>query len=57
LNQVIKDYLKVTPDPVTVDTLIKYLKSHGYHPTATRRVLAQFVKIDENGHVAMKSGG
>ena len=57
LNQVIKEYLKVTPDPVTVDTLIRYLKSQGYNPSDTRRVLAQFVEIDENGHVAMKSGG
>ena len=57
LNQVIKDYLKVTPDPVTVYTLIRYLKSQGYHPTDTRRVLAQFVEINEKDHVVMKSGG
>ena len=57
LNQIIKEYLKRTPDPVTVDTLIRHLKSHGYHPTDTRRVLDQFVEIDEKGHVAMKSGG
>ena len=57
LNQVIKEYLKVTPDPVTVDTLLRYLKSQGYHPKDTRRVLAQFVEIDDKGNVTMKGGG
>ncbi len=57
LNQVIKEYLKVNPDPVTVDTLLRYLKSQGYHPTDTRRVLAQFVEIDDKGHVTLKGGG
>ncbi len=57
LKQVIKEYLKGTPDPVTVDTLLRYLKSHGYHPTDTRRVLAQFVEIDDKDHVTLKGGG
>lgn len=57
LNQVIKEYLKVTPDPVTVDTLLRYLKSQGYHPTDTRRVLAQFVEVDDKGYVYLKGGG
>ncbi len=54
LNQVIKEYLKGTTDPVTVDTLLRYLKSQGYHPTDTRRVIAQFVEIDDKGHVTLK---
>ena len=57
LNQIIKEYIQVTPDPVTVDALVRYLKSRGYHPIDTRRVLDQFVEIDEKGNVRMKKGG
>ena len=56
LNQIIKEYIQVTPDPVTVDALVRYLKSRGYHPTTTRGILAQFVEIDEKGNVRMKKG-
>jgi len=56
LNNIIKEYLKATPDPVTVDALIIYLKSQGYHPTETRRILPQFVEIDGKGHVTKKRG-
>ena len=57
LNQIIKEYMQVAPTPITVDALIRYLKNQGYHPTATRRVLDQFVEIDEKGHVTIKKGG
>lgn len=57
LNKIIKEYIQVTPDPVTVDALIRYLKTQGYHPTTTRRILAQFVEIDEKGHVTRMKGG
>jgi len=40
-----------------VDALIRYLKNQGYHPTETRRILIQFVEIDENGHVTRMRGG
>jgi len=56
LNQIIKEYIQVTPDPVTVDALVRYLKSRGYHPTETRRILPQFVEIDEKGNVRRKKG-
>jgi len=58
LNKIIKEYIQVTPDPITVDALILYLKTRGYHPTTTRRILPQFVEIDEKGNVTrMKKGG
>ncbi|GAH48038.1 unnamed protein product [marine sediment metagenome] len=57
LNKIIKEYIQVTPDPVTVDALIWYLKTRGYHPTETRRILSQFVEIDEKGCVSMKKRG
>jgi len=57
LNKIIKEYLQAAPDPVTVDALIRYLKSQGYDPTDTRRVLSQFVEIDGKGHVYRKRGG
>ena len=57
LNQIIKEYLKVAPDPITVDSLIRHLKSQGYDPTTTRKILDQFVEIDKKGHVYMKKGG
>ena len=57
LNQIIKEYLKVAPDPITVEDLIRHLKSHGYDPITARRVLDQFVEIDGKGHVYMKRGG
>jgi len=57
LNKIIKEYLQVAPNPVTVDTLIRYLNSQGYHPTTTRVILPQFVEIDEKGHVTKKRGG
>jgi len=57
LNKIIKEYIQVTPDPITVDALIRYLKNQGYHPTETRRILIQFVEIDENGHVTRMRGG
>lgn len=57
LNKIIKEYLQVAPDPVTVENLIRYLKSQGYDPTVTRRVLDQFVEIDGKGHVYRKIGG
>ena len=57
LKQIIKEYIQVTPDPVTVDALIRYLKTRGYHPTDTRRILDQFVEVDEKGNVSMKKGG
>ena len=57
LNKIIKEYIQVTPDPVTVDALIRYLKSQGYHPTETRRILIQFVEIDKKGHVTRMRGG
>jgi len=57
LNKIIKEYIQVTPDSVTVDALIRYLKSQGYHPTETRRILPQFVEIDEKGHVTRMRGG
>jgi len=57
LNKIIKEYLQTAPSPVTVDTLIRYLKTQGYHPATTRRILPQFVEIDGKGNVSMKKGG
>lgn len=53
LRRIIVRYLSRGKGPVHVDDLVRYLTSQGYHPTSTRRILGQFVAVDDEGRVTL----
>jgi len=57
MRQVIRAFLETSCGSVTEEDLLEHLSSVGYHPTATRRVLRQFVEVDAEGHVSLRRGG
>jgi hypothetical protein len=54
LRRLIAWYLSRGKGPVHVDDLLAYLKGQGYHVSSTRRILGQFVDVDDEGHVTLR---
>jgi hypothetical protein len=54
MRRLIRNHIQYSIGPVTVSELLGYLSIQGYHVEDTRRVLGQFVDVDDEGHVAMR---
>lgn len=54
LGQLIKAYLEGNEGPVTMEAMLKHLKTLGFYGPSTERILAQFVEVDEAGHVCLR---
>ena len=57
LGQIIKDYLQNAGGPVALEELLQHLRARGYHVASTRRIIDQYVDVDDQGRVYQKRGG
>jgi len=57
LAQLIRAHLEESIGPVHVDDLLRHLQGLGFYVPTTRRILDQFVQVDEAGHVSLRRGG